>query len=69
MALPLLYLRIYTATRTLMEASSIIGVKILEKAARLKAQEVLKEVDGELQHAARSTFGLLTDTGRANIMA
>jgi hypothetical protein len=69
MALPLVVIRIYAATRTLLEAGSQLHSKTWSDLWQFKAQEATEEGLGDLEYAARSTFGMLADTGRANAMA
>jgi hypothetical protein len=68
-AWPLVVIRIYAATRTLLEAGSQLHSKTWSDLWNLKTQEATEEGLGDLGYAARSTFGMLADTGRANAMA
>jgi hypothetical protein len=69
MALPLVVIRIYATTRTLLEAGSELHSKTWSDLWQSKTQEATEEGLGDLKYAARSTFGMLADTGRANAMA
>lgn len=69
MTLPLLALRIYAATRTLLEAGSILDAKVLQKVGHFETRKAMEDVVDEVELAGRWTFGLLADTGRANAMA
>jgi hypothetical protein len=69
MALPLVVIRIYAVTQTLLQAGSELHSKTWDDLWHLKPQEATEEGLGDLEYAARSTFGMLADTGRANAMA
>jgi hypothetical protein len=69
MALPLLAVRVYAATRSLLEAGSLLEVKILQTMGRMQLQKAGEEVAHEVEHVLHATFGMLADTGRPNAMA
>jgi len=69
MALPLVVIRIYAATRTLLEAGSGLHSNTWYDLLHLKPQEATEEGLGDSEYAGRSTSGMLADTGRANAMA
>ena len=69
MALPLVAIRVYAATRTLIDAGSAQGTKIGHYLAHGQIEEAGEDIRNDAEYAARSTFGLLADTGRANAMA
>jgi hypothetical protein len=68
MTLPLVVVRIYAATRTLLEAGSELHSRTWYDLWHLKPQEATDEGLRDLEYATRSTFGMLVDTGRANAM-
>jgi hypothetical protein len=69
MAMPLVVVRIYAATQTLLQAGSQLHSKTWDDLWHFKTQEATEEGLGDLRYAASSTFGMLADTGRANAMA
>ena len=69
MALPLVVIRIYAVTQTLLQAGCERHSKTWDDLWNFKPQEATEEGLGDLKYAARSTFGMLADTGRANAMA
>jgi hypothetical protein len=69
MALPLLAVRVYAATRSLLEAGSLLEVKILQSVGRMQWQKAPEDIAGEFKHAAWANFGMLADVGRPNAMA
>jgi hypothetical protein len=69
MALPLVVIRIYAATQTLLQAGSELYSKTWDDLWHSKLQKATEEGLGDLEYAARSTFGMLADTGRGNAMA
>jgi hypothetical protein len=69
MALPLLAVRVYAATRSLLEAGSVLGVKTFQNLAHLQTQQAGEDIANEIRYTARANFGLLADTGRPNAMA
>jgi hypothetical protein len=69
MALPLVAVRVYAATRTLIEAGSVLDTEVFQSVAHLRTTKATEDISDDMKYAARSTFGLLADTGRANAMA
>lgn len=69
MALPLVAIRVYAATRTLINAGSAQGTKVGQNLAHGQFDQAAEDIRNDAEYAARSTFGLLADTGRANAMA
>lgn len=69
MALPLVAVRVYAVTRTLIEAGSATDSDVIQKVAHGQVNEAGEGIRDDVEYAARSTFGLLADTGRANAMA
>jgi hypothetical protein len=69
MALPLVAVRIYAVTRTLIAAGSVLGTKVSQNLAHGEAEKAAEDMRKDFEYAAQSTFGLLADTGRANAMA
>ena len=63
MALPLVVIRIYAVTQTLLQAGSERHSKTWDDLWNFKPQEATEEGLGDLKYAARSTFGMLADTG------
>lgn len=69
MALPLVAIRIYAVTRTLIAAGSTIGTQVSQNLAHGQVEKAAEDIRNDLEYAAQSTFGLLAETGRANAMA
>lgn len=69
MALPLVAVRIYAASRTLLQAAIALNSKLAESVTHNKPDKAMEEAAKDVKYAAWSTFGMLGDTGRANAMA
>jgi hypothetical protein len=69
MALPLVAVRVYAATRTLIDAGSNTGTTLFQSIKHADADQVVEDIRDELKYAARSTFRLLAKTGRAYAIA
>lgn len=69
MALPLVAVRIYAASRTLLQAATALNSKFAESVTHLDTEQAMGEAADDVKYAAWSTFGMLGDTGRANAMA
>jgi hypothetical protein len=69
MTLPLVAIRIYAVTRTLIAAGSTLGTKVGHNLAHGQTEKAAEDAHNDLEYAARSTFGLLAKTGRADAMA
>jgi len=69
MALPLVAVRVYAATRTLIQAGSVLETDFFQKMVHGQSEKMGEDLRNDVEHAARATFGLLAATGRANAMA
>jgi hypothetical protein len=69
MALPLVAIRVYAATRTLIDAGSAQGTNVGQNLAHGQFEQAGEDIRKDAEYAAQSTFGLLADIGRANAMA
>ena len=69
MALPLVAIRVYAATRTLIDAGSAQGTNAGQNLAHGQFEQAGEGIRKDAEYAAQSTFGLLADTGRGNAMA
>ena len=51
------------------DAGSILRTKVFQSVAHIDTEQFVEDVRDDVEYAAWSTFGLLADTGRANVMA